>query len=213
MSLLVLPTPMQFTSMTSVADVRGYAEITTTVWNAASESLGSFDKCCQIFPQQAVQGQEVSPRQLTSVEVIQPAIMWRVWRQSRGLPDVDPLLATFAVPQQLLLSQADRHLPAGRNRSPHSQQVPGRHLLPQPHRHSRGRAVARCCTAPSPEQIAAAEEKIVNRDEEPYADFAVLIPFGRRFKSQMALSKPSVHRDHQISTHGLRVSKFTVPSR
>ena len=32
--------------------------------------------------------------------------------------------------------------------------------------------------APPPEQIAGMEEKSVNRDEEPYADFAVLTPFG-----------------------------------
>ena len=51
--------------MTSIADVRDYAEVSST--------------------QQAVQGQETSPRQFTPVEVIRLAIMWRVWAQALGL--------------------------------------------------------------------------------------------------------------------------------
>ena len=50
----------------------------------------------------------MSPRQVTQVEVIQLAIMWRVSRQALvGLPDVHSLLASLAVPQRLLLSEAD----------------------------------------------------------------------------------------------------------
>ena len=41
--------------------------------------------------------------------------------------------------------------------------------------------------APPPEQSAAMEEKIVDRDEEPYADFAVLTPFGRGMQRVMKL--------------------------
>ena len=74
---------------------------TKTLWS-------SVDKCCQVFGpvQQSVQGQEVSPSQLTSAEVIQLAIPRRVFGQALELPDVGPLLASLAVPQQLL-SEAD----------------------------------------------------------------------------------------------------------
>ena len=103
--------------------------------------------------------EQPAPRQLTSVEVIRLTIMWRVSRQALALQDVDPILALLAVPQQLLLSEgsSDRrigkeegeyvnsHRSAGQNRSRHSQQVPGRHLLSKPHRHSRGGTVARSC--------------------------------------------------------------------
>ena len=41
MSLSALPTLEQLASMTSIADVRDDAEVATTVWNAASESLGN----------------------------------------------------------------------------------------------------------------------------------------------------------------------------
>ena len=57
------------------------------------------------IPEQAVQGQEVSPRQLTSAQGIQLAIMWRVVRHALGLPDVDFLLALLAVSQQLVHRQ------------------------------------------------------------------------------------------------------------
>ena len=46
------------------------------------------------FPQQAVQGTEPPPRQLTSVGVFQLAIMWSVSRQALGLPHADFLLET-----------------------------------------------------------------------------------------------------------------------
>ena len=81
MSLWVLPTREQLASMTSIADVRDCAEVATTDWNAASESLGNvtavrvfglvtLELFGQLFPnllvpQQAVQGPELSPRQLT----------------------------------------------------------------------------------------------------------------------------------------------------
>ena len=89
MSLSVLPTPEQLDSMTIIADVRDYAEVTSTVWNTASESLGNVT-AFRVFglvtlarfrqslptlriPQQAVQGQEVPPRHLASIEVIEAA--------------------------------------------------------------------------------------------------------------------------------------------
>ena len=53
------------------------------------------------IPEQDAQGTQPASRQLTSVEVIQLAIMWRVPRQAFGSPGVDPLLALLVVPQQL----------------------------------------------------------------------------------------------------------------
>ena len=47
MSLSVLPTALQLVSMTSIADVRGHAELASTVWNAAP---ASWRKChCSVI--------------------------------------------------------------------------------------------------------------------------------------------------------------------
>ena len=75
--------------MTSIAEVRDYAEVTSTGWNAASESLGNVTAVRVLglvtlgrfrqllptlrIPQQAVQGQEVPPGHLASIEVIEAA--------------------------------------------------------------------------------------------------------------------------------------------
>ena len=75
MSLSALPIPDHLASMTSIADVHGDAEVTTIVWNAASDSLGNvtivrvfglvtLELLRQLLSnlrirQQAVQGQEV----------------------------------------------------------------------------------------------------------------------------------------------------------
>ena len=92
----------------------------------ASESLGNVAKIrvfglvtLELFrqlwpylriPQQAVQGTEPPPRRLTSVEVFRLAIMWRVSTLALGLPDVDPLLASLTVPQNLLVSGTNRQV-------------------------------------------------------------------------------------------------------
>ena len=113
-------------------------------------------------------------------------------RQALRLPDVDPILASLAVPQQLLLSEADGQvceLPKKKLKmstvidQPDATDVPTLSRSQadtyfQNHTDTTG-AQPLQEAAPSPAQIAAMEEPLVYMDEEPYADFAVLTSFGR----------------------------------
>ena len=119
--------------------------------------------------------------------------MWRELRQARGLPGVHHLLASLAVPQQLLLSEAGRQVGESPKKivkmstvidqqdetdvpTPSRSQVD---IYFQNHIDTTG-AEPLQEAAPSPEQIA-------DTDEEPYEDFAVLTPLGRRMQQIMKL--------------------------
>ena len=164
------------------ADVRDNAEATTIVWVAASVSVGnaaaesldwshwsSFDNCCQIFGSFSRLLKDKRCHLARSLQL--RSFSWQSCggsRQALGLPDVDILLASLAVPQQLVLSEADPQVGDSPKKKvnistvinqqdetelPTLQQVPGRHLLSKPHGHSRSggdkgsSAIARahCC--------------------------------------------------------------------
>ena len=107
-------------------------------------------------------------------------------------------LAWLAVPQQLLLSEADRQIGESPKKKvkmsivDHQQDETDVPTLSrsqvdiyfQNHIDTAG-AEPLQEAAPLPEQLAAMEEKIVKRDEEPFADFAVFFSFGRRMQRLM----------------------------
>ena len=189
MSLSVSATPEQLASMTCIADVCDHAEVTTTEWNSASEplgnvtpvrvfGLGSFDTGSHILgSHQAFQGRESSPRQLTSVE----ANSWQSCGESAGnlldcqmrIPFLHrlPCHNNCCCPKETVRSanrqSSNSHRSAGRSRRPHSQRVPQVDMYFQNHIDTVG------------------VEPL--QDEEPYADFAVLTPFGRRMQLLMKL--------------------------
>ena len=150
-------------------------------------------------------------REPNATEAIQMALVWRVARQVMGLPDVDPLVinATSTSTHSPVLASGSGGLggtsgtatPTG----PPSKKVKISTVLDQTdetevtlksraelvkyfenHREITG-------SEPMPEveptdiQVAAMEEKVVVRDEAPYADFSILTPFGRRMQKTMKM--------------------------
>ena len=114
---MLLHIPEQIASMTSISDVRDHAEISSTLWNVASESLGSvtaeslgwsqrssFGNCCQVYGSFSRLFTKKKHCHLASS--LQSRFSWqscgRVSRQALGLPDVDPLLASLMVPQRVV---------------------------------------------------------------------------------------------------------------
>ena len=110
--------------MTSIADVPDSASrqlfgtLRRNHWamSLKSESFGwshwsSFERCCQII------GSLIRPfknKRCHLASLLQSrSCCWQscgVSRQAPELPDVDPLLASLAVPQQFVLSEADRQV-------------------------------------------------------------------------------------------------------
>ena len=54
---------------------------------------------------------------------------------------------------------------------------------------------------PTPEQLAALHDKVVVRGEEPYADFAILTPFGRRVQRGLKLRSWLLQPDGSYAAH------------
>ena len=98
-----------------------------------------------------------------------------------GLPDVDPLLASLS--QRITIEEdedVNRYRSAKPNRSPDSQQVSGRQLLPKPHRHgatARSSAITNRCHG----------RESCQPGRKPYAYCAVLTPCSRRLPWLMKL--------------------------
>ena len=203
MSLSVSPFLEQFAPVTSIVEVRwAMPPQSPSLWVGHRGAL-SATVAKSTVPQQAVQGTEPQPRQLTSVEVIQLAIMWRVSRQALGLPDVDHLLASLMAPQHLFVSDTDRQLNESPKKKMTTSTVIDQQTKPmsncqqisvdiyfQNHIYTEGDEPMQDAAL---SQIAAAERQFAN------GDFTVLTLFCRRMKrmmtlrncSKMAFSKPS----------------------
>eukprot|EP00435_Cladocopium_sp_Y103_P039029 s2094_g10.t1 len=144
-------------------------------------------------------------------ETIQMAVVWRVARQAVGLEDMDPMLpgatsssaaAPAAPPVSGTPTVAATTGAGGAGQSP-AKKVKLSNVIDQTddteiavktraemgiyyenHREITG-------SDPLPEveptdlQVAAMEDKVVVRDESPYADFSILTPFGRRIQRVM----------------------------
>ena len=155
-------------------------------------------------------------------ETIQMALVWRVARQAVGLEDMDPMLpgaesssavratvgasppvsgtpgVAAAVPTQNqpspkkvklsnVLDQTDDTEVATKTRAEmgiyfeNHREITGADPLPE--------------VEPTDLQVAAMEDKVVMRDESPYADFSILTPFGRRIQRAMKTKSYSFQPD------------------
>lgn len=164
-------------------------------------------------------------REPNATEAIQMALVWRVARQVMGLPDVDPLVtnATSTSTHSPVMAGGTGGLggtgvasasPTG----PPAKKVKISTVLDQTdetevtlksraelvkyfenHREITG-------SEPMPEveptdiQVAAMEEKVVVRDESPYADFSILTPFGRRMQKTMKMKSYAFQPDGSWKT-------------
>ena len=188
------------------------------------------------LPVPAASGEESTAsgtRELSAVDAVGVVYMWRVARHILGLPDADPFAPPPVVvppPQQTtpttaaeqpptkkvkvstVLDQGDetevRQLGSAKIRELFENHIrlTGAEPLPE--------------AEPSPEQMSALLEKVVSRDEEPYADFSVLTPseggFRRRFAyargccRKMGPTRLSTSRGRPRSKLGRRVGRFTA---
>ena len=155
-------------------------------------------------------GAEPPTREASVTETIQMALVWRVARQAVGLDDVDPMLpnctsssavtppvsglpgaavapvvatvSSATSPQRSvkmsnILDQTDDSVVTIKTRAEmgvyyeNHREMTGSEPLPE--------------AEPTDLQVAAMEDKVIFRDESPYADFSILTPFGRRIQKVM----------------------------
>lgn len=131
-----------------------------------------------------------NPRELSVVEAIQLALVWRVARQAFGMEDIDPLADLGSPASPGTSSAATPSTTPGKKMKAASvldqldeSEVP---LLSQAQLDEACRFHAEITGAdppadaePTGEQIAALKARVVDGGESPYADFSVLTPFGR----------------------------------
>ena len=167
------------------------------------------------IPQHDVQGQERTPRQFTSVEVIQRAIMWTVSKQALGLPNVDILLSSPAAPQRFQ-SEADRLVGESPKKKVHLSRVIDHQedtevptlsrsqvdIYFQNQVHTAGAELLQEA-APSPEQIAAVEEQSVKVTRNHTQTSLFSLFFGRRMQLLMKLGNSILKPDGIFKVFGV----------
>ncbi|CAE8696540.1 unnamed protein product, partial [Polarella glacialis] len=217
----LLPSVTELAALTTVSSLWMYVQLDESVWNAFSAKVGGITsvRVLAAMPADllktgiaALRIPLTAPatptvREATPVEVIQVGLIWRIARQSVGLPDVDPL--------QVLGGSSSAPQPASSaapSNTPHYMQTP----LESPSKRVKTSAVLDQAdyteiqvrssalmmqhfanhvevtgaeplseVEPTPEQVSAMFERIVVKSEAPYADFSVLTPFGRRLQRTM----------------------------
>ncbi|CAE8629493.1 unnamed protein product, partial [Polarella glacialis] len=217
----LLPSVTELAALTTVSSLWMYVQLDESVWNAFSAKVGGITSVRVLAAMPAdllktgiaalriplTAPATPSVREATPVEVIQVGLIWRIARQSVGLPDVDPL--------QVLGGSSSAPQPASSaapSNTPHYMQTP----LESPSKRVKTSAVLDQAddteiqvrssalmmqhfanhvevtgaeplseVEPTPEQVSAMFERIVVRSEAPYADFSVLTPFGQRLQRTM----------------------------
>lgn len=192
--------------MGSIPSLRIFAQLPASVIKDALESL-------RVDFEKASGGTDLTEaRPLTPVESTQVGLAWRVARQVFKLRDID-LSNDNPVPEAKVgISFPPAAVPQ-REEIPASKRVKCSSVIDQSDeteiRNLSSDEVARffqnhidvvgaepleeCC--PTPEQISALYDKVVIRGEEPYADFSVLTPFGRRVQKLLRMRSWLLQQD------------------
>ena len=151
-------------------------------------------------------------RELSSVEVTQLALTFRGALQKFGLPDTDPLQTVAQAPMQggqdqgqgqgqgQGQNQLQQSILTGQRRKVKANTILDQAddgevtLLPQAKVDESFRQLRAVKggeptldAEPTPDQVSAMTERLIQMDMEPYADFALFTPFGRRFQKQLKL--------------------------
>jgi hypothetical protein len=221
MALSLLPTTVELATLDDLDKMVTWVGVDSDVFKCLSASLGTVPnarvlsltpqdilakamKSLRIPPPAGTTAGTVPDRELSAVEVIQLALLWRVARQAYGLPDVD-MLAAVIVASATVLSVASTAT-GGATAAPAfstSKKTKVSNVADQSdetevdlmsqaeldqayvyHVEVTG-ADPPPEAEPTPEQITVLRCKVVTRGEAPYADFSVLTPFGRRVQKHM----------------------------
>lgn len=209
-----LATPSELNTLTDLQSLVVFSGLKAEVWNLASCALGEVPnvRILALMPADVIRNMlpvlkvplppapdgTVLLRELTAVEMVQIAMIWRLARAKSSLPDVDILAPSSpsiaagasgtvvsvppaATPKKVkasnVIDQSDESEIKQLTNTELRQffrnhvEVTGAEPLPD--------------SEPTPDQISALHEKIVIRDEEPYADFSILTPFGRRVQKTL----------------------------
>ena len=209
-------------ALKTLDDLRSYCGLDQPAWAATSAALGTVPnvRTLAMLPAGVVTaaiararlrdagsgggGEETEGtggRELSAVEAVTSAYMWRLARRLLGLPDIDPYgPAPVVVPPPQAVVQ-----PVDRADAPPQKKVKVATVLDQSDEtevrqlgqlkikemfaeHIRLTGAEPLPEAePSPEQMSAMLDRVVHRDDEPYADFSVLTPFGRRVQKALRL--------------------------
>ncbi len=230
MALSLLASQQELATITDVPRARAWAGVEAGIWTAFSDSLGGIPnlRLVAALPASAVKaairGLRITyndgagnphQRELTAVEVIQLAMVWRVARQAFGQPDVDPMAdpAVAAVAPQAQPAPQNAAQPSGGGSPSHTRKLKMSSAVDQMddtevemlnqaeldqmvanHIEITGSEPLQPCY-PSPEQMTALYNRVVVRGEAPYADFSVLVPFHRRLQKQMKTRSWFMQRD------------------
>ncbi|CAJ1364653.1 unnamed protein product [Effrenium voratum] len=182
MALSLLPTQAELANLGTVEAVRNWSGCNPDVWNRASEHLGNVPnlRVLAIAPmdvyKRMLEGVRIPvarpagaaadppPRELTAVEVIQMAVMWRVARLAFQLMDLDLLAPPHPVGAAVAAPAAGISQPKKKVKlSSHLDQMDDNEADP----------------------VTGMVAKVVEREESPYADFSVLTPYGKEMQKQM----------------------------
>lgn len=215
MARQVLPTDAELAAITTLTEARQWVGLSQEAWDAFNTGLGTLASLRLLSnlsgsalrtalgtTRIAVAGG--ADRELTPVETIQVALMWRVSRQAYALGDLDPL----ADPTPTAAAT-----PVGAAAPVSTKKVKTAHVLDQldesevlqftqneldqayrNHVEITGSDPPED-SEPTPEQVAALFAKVISRGESPYADFSVLTPFGRRAQRQMKARAWTLQQD------------------
>lgn len=215
MARQVLPTDAELANITTLTEARQWAGLAEAAWDAFNAGLGTVASLRVLSnlsasalrtalrtTRVAVAG--AADRELSVVETIQVALVWRVSRQAFALGDVDPL-ADPPAPLPVAATAAAV--------APHPKKIKTAHVLDQLDesevQHFSQNELDQAYrnhveitgsdppedSEPTPEQVAALHAKVIGRGESPYADFSVLTPFGRRAQRQMKARSWTLQQD------------------
>ncbi|CAJ1365705.1 unnamed protein product [Effrenium voratum] len=213
MALSLLPTQAELANLGTVEAVRNWSGCNPDVWNRASEYLGNVPnlRVLAMAPmdvyKRMLEGVRIPvarpagaaadppPRELTAVEVIQMAVMWRVARLAFQLPDLDLLAPPQPVGAAVAAPAAGISQPKKKVKlSSHLDQMDDNEVdlmnradLEQCYRNFREITGSdpQPEADPTMEQVTGMVAKVVEREESPYADFSVLTPYGKEMQKQM----------------------------
>lgn len=222
MTASVLPTATELAALTDLQAVKRWSGVGDAAWQAWQPNLrvlanmahSAFRETLALV--RIAQPGGADPRELSVVEAIQLALVWRVARQAFGLADINPLadLGSSGGPPSTGTALGHVGTPAQKKvntavvlEQMDESEVP---ILTQAQLDEAYRFHVEITGAdppadaePTAEQIAALKARVVDRGEAPYADFSVLTPFGRRVQKQMKARSWMLQQDGSFRAWGV----------
>lgn len=206
-----LPTDAELASLTTVEHIRLYCGCSQGLWQVIDTALGGVAtiilfsmlpaSTLRLTLQQGRITGAATERSLTAMEVIQVAYMWRVARKCMDLPDIDPLQDPVAAAPVASSSTGGKRVVKA---SSVLDQMDDTEIVAMTrlelneayrnHIDETGAEPPHDCD-PTMEQIAGMRDRVITRQEAPYADFSILTPFGKTMQRQLKTRSWMIQQD------------------